>query len=260
MNRLLIIASLLFFVGCKSGRVTVGGKPSIKKSKDLIEKIEENRFDKTYVKIKGRGIYINNNEEQAFKIEIRIKKDSVIWIEFSDPVIGIKVGRAFVTKDSIAFLNKIDNTYMAGNLGRLNQELKANLDFELLQSALLGMTLRNLDKTENHQMIPLENFYSFYYLPEKDPLFSFGQPNYYFEIEPTHFQVLKQVASDGGHKFSAAYADYKSMGNKSFLPTRVEVEIAFNNSLKLQLQYNNITVDQKLKFPFKISSKYTKID
>ena len=260
MNKVLVIFSLLILVSCKSGKLTVGGKPSIKKSKDLIEKINENSFDKTYVRLKGRGKYINEGDEQGFKFDIRIKKDSVIWIEFAEPALGIKLGRAFVTKDSVAFINKLDHTYMAGPLARLNKELKANLDFEILQNAILGKPLRSLDKKVNHQMIPLEKFYSFYYLPETDPLFSFGQPNYYFEIEPNHYQITKQVATDGGHQFSATYQEFKSLGKHSFLPSIVEVEIAFNNSLKLQLHYNSIDVDQELKFPFKISSKYTRTE
>lgn len=246
-------------MGCKSGKRGLTGKPSIKKSKELIHKIEEHKFDLEFVQFKGKGVYNNDGNEQSFKFDIRIKKDSIVWIEISDPFIGIKAARGFVTQDSMILVNKIDRSYMTGSIAELEKELNAELDFELLQNALLGRTMRSLDKGENHQMAALEALYSLYYFPEIDPLFKYGQPNYYFEIDPGSFQIVKQQATDGGHRFMASYANYKEVDKKQYLPQNVSVEVAYNNNLKLSLQFNSISVNQPLKFPIKVSSKYTRL-
>lgn len=260
MNKILWICSVLLFVSCKSGRLTVDGKPSLKKSKALIENIEANCFKGDYIRLKGKGSYNDGYSDQGFKVDLRIKKDSIIWLELADPFVGIKAARGFITQDSVIFINKIQNTYTAGSLDQISKEINAKLDFELLQNAILGQTLRKINQKENHQMSILEKAYGLYYLPKNDPLFSFGQPNYYFEIEPNQYQIMQQTATDGGNRFFAQYSDYKELRKKTYLPTKVQVEIAFNNHLKLQLQFNTVEIDEQLKFPLKISSKYQRIE
>ena len=200
MNRsILYIAALLFVVSCKTPK-QIPGVPTIKKERELIERIEATTVQSEYTRIKASGKFEQGEESQNFKAEIRMKRDSIIWIELSDPLVGIKAARAFITPDSIAFVNKIQNEYFAGSFDYLNTKLGTRVDFELLQNLILGEPLRAPQPGEAMDLQLMDNHYALYYYPEQDPLFQFTHPNYYFEIEPDHFDILRQEATDGGQK------------------------------------------------------------
>ncbi|MCT4624286.1 MAG: DUF4292 domain-containing protein [Schleiferiaceae bacterium] len=259
MNKLFTyIAASLFLVACKTTKFTPG-VPSLKNPKQVVAKIYESTGDDQMIWIKASGKYEMDGDKQGFKADIRIIRDSLIWIELSDPIVGIKAGRGLILKDSVAFINRIENNYMAGSMEYFSKKLETHLEFDLIQNLLLGEPIREIDVTEKMQLELLEQAYALYYFPKNDELFKFTQPNYYFEIEPTNFKLTKQEAVDGGHKISANYANYKEVNN-SFYPGELSATLAFENIIKLELQYSSVKNVDELRVPFKISSKYKRIE
>src|SRR5687768_9393762 len=63
--------------------------------------IEEIDFE--YFHGKARMILRDANKEREVKANIRVRKDSVIWMNFT--VIGIQGGKALINKDSITILS-----------------------------------------------------------------------------------------------------------------------------------------------------------
>ncbi len=49
------------------------------------------------------------NKERDVKANIRIRRDSAIWMNFS--VIGVQGGRALINKDSITIISNVDKEY-----------------------------------------------------------------------------------------------------------------------------------------------------
>ncbi len=258
MNKWLAFVALVFAaVACKSPAL-VPGKPTIENRKKLLAHISEATPTHKFIRIKASGQYEMMGGKQSFKAEIRIIRDSVIWIELSDPLIGIKVARGIVLQDSIAFVNKIDNTYIAGSLTYFNKEYKTNVDFGLLQNLLLGEPMREINPKEKLELELLEKVYALYYLPVGDVLFKFSEPNFYYEIEPDHFKVKKQEAVDGAYKISARYGQYKNV-NDFYYPGLLAIDLAFENAIKLQMEFKQISTPTELRIPFNISSKYKQI-
>ena len=50
------------------------------------------------------------NKERDVKANIRVRKDSVIWMTFS--VIGVQGGKALINKDSITIVSNVDKEYL----------------------------------------------------------------------------------------------------------------------------------------------------
>src|SRR5208283_696073 len=84
--------------------------------------------------------YKNKGQKNSFNGQIRIRKDSVIWVSFS-PALGIEVFRMMLTQDSVKFINRMNNTYFAGDYNYVNQYLNTNIDYDILQSFLTGNDL-----------------------------------------------------------------------------------------------------------------------
>ncbi len=66
-----------------------------------------------------------------------MQKDSVIWLSFS-PALGLEVARLKITPDSIKFMNRLDRVYFEGDYQLLNNFLQTTIDFDILQSLLIG--------------------------------------------------------------------------------------------------------------------------
>ncbi len=78
-----------------------------------------------------------NNQTNSFSANLRIKKDSAIWISIS-PALGIEVARVLITPDSLKFINRINGTYFKGDFKYLNELLQIEVNFKMIQAILLG--------------------------------------------------------------------------------------------------------------------------
>jgi hypothetical protein len=87
-------------------------------------------------------------ETQSFKANIRMKKDSVIWISIS-PALGIEVLRVLITPDSVKYVSKIPENkhYYLGGFSVINEISKMDIDFATFQDILLGNAI-GLEKDE----------------------------------------------------------------------------------------------------------------
>jgi hypothetical protein len=80
---------------------------------------------------------INKGEKTSFKTNLRMKKDSIIWMSIS-PALGIEVARMIITPDSIKFLDKWNDQYYIGTHEFLEERIKVHLDFNMLQDLAVG--------------------------------------------------------------------------------------------------------------------------
>ena len=68
---------------------------------------------------------------------IRIKKDSIIWISLKAPL-GIEVLRTMITPDSIYFMNRMNKTYFIKPVSHLKEVVNTNINFFQLQEILFS--------------------------------------------------------------------------------------------------------------------------
>lgn len=259
MNRWLgVIAVISFLISCKSSKL-VPGVPTLKNPKEVVAYMDAQPSQDSLLHIKATGKYVFGKDKQNFRADIRIIKDSLIWIELSEALLGIKAARGVIYKDSVAFINKIERSYIAGSMEYFNKKYETEVDFYMLQNLLLAKPIRKLDTQEEMKLVLLEKVYQLYYLPELDPLFKFTQPNFYFEIDPTDFHINKQEAVDGQYKVSASYDQFSQVGDTNY-PSKLLLDLIFETPIKLELQYKEILAKQELRVPFSISSKYTKVE
>ncbi|HET9487530.1 MAG TPA: DUF4292 domain-containing protein, partial [Chryseosolibacter sp.] len=96
--------------------------------------IEEIDFD--YFQGKARMVLRDANKEREVKANIRMRKDSVIWMTFS--VIGVQGGKALINKDSITIVSTVDKEYFVFPYSELSSRFHFNIDFDVVQAAMLG--------------------------------------------------------------------------------------------------------------------------
>ena len=242
---------LLVSFSCKSGRTVTGGDSNLKLSSKAV--IKENGKQSPQFKTLQAKLKVNFNKDgksQTNTVSFRAKKDEVLWINAPFSVI-----RAMITPEKVGFYNKLDNTYFEGDFSYLSKLLGTELDFDKVQNLLLGDAIFNLS---DGNYIASVNEEEYILQPKKQKLLF----EIFFLIDPSHFKVKSQQISQP-KKFGHLQIDYISHQDveKQILPENIRViAIEGTEETIINLEFKNITLNESLRFPFKIPSGFKKIE
>src|SRR6218665_325124 len=144
-----LFCSILLFSSCKRKPITLNNGKCIldfKNARTLSTnlKAREFRFDRLNAKMSVEANV--DSSDNSFTVTMRMKKDSLIWMSISK--LGIEGVRVLVTKDSVKFMDRIKNKYFKGDYAYLSKMLNTELDFEILQSLLVGNSVEFYDEDE----------------------------------------------------------------------------------------------------------------
>jgi hypothetical protein len=141
---------MLTLIACGKKKETVATNEPVRERSApyLLKRYERNEFDYKWLGMKVDASFLTMGETQSFKANIRMRKDSVVWVSIS-PALGIEVIRLMITPDSLKMMSKIpDNKYYyAGNFQVISDLVGVDLDFDMLQNLLIGNAV-GLDKEE----------------------------------------------------------------------------------------------------------------
>ena len=135
MNSRAIILILSFFtiVACSVKRNMTGNISSPPKSaKALISRIEANNKTPEWLSVKGKINLDKDSQEIKFSTDIRIRKDSAIWMSIRAPF-GIEIFRAMLMPDSIYFMNIPKSTFTKQPISYLHQQINTEISFFQIQ-------------------------------------------------------------------------------------------------------------------------------
>ena len=271
MNRRIVI-SLVF---CTLAMLFVGTGCSSKKSitkaslreftaNRLIKEVEKNNFDFNDIQAKLNVKLEVNNEKHTVKGQLRMKKDSIVWISASLPL-GLEIVRLMITDDSVFFLNRNEKTYLAENIMAFSDISPMIASIQFIQSVLVGNDI-NLRDNDRYKVSIDNNQYNL--LISKDLKKSIKHSDMDWKvmmkdiwIDPELFKITKYYIkeyNDDKRKIELKYSDFELVGEK-YLPTKIDLNIRGDVSLKVSIIYSNITFGDKIEYNFKIPKKYDRI-
>jgi len=239
----LFIFSIVLFFGC--GKKTTLVKSDIP-AKSF--KIKEADFAKSKIK------YEDKNSDLKTTANIRMKKDSIIWLSLS-AALGIEAVRGMITTDSVAIIDRINKKYINYDYKTLSEKFNFNIDFELIQAVLLGnlpLPLRGDEK-----------------ISKSDIYFLIKQKGKELAVESyvnrSSLKLEKVLLKEEVTKntLSLAYRDFQLVGD-FFLPFSNFVELKYTSkgntaNTTIDINFNKAElVDKELRFPFNIPQKYTR--
>ena len=242
------IAFLVF--SCKSSKTISGGDTNFKLStKQLIKANAKQTATFKTLQSKLKITLNQDGRQQSHVVTFRVKKDEILWISATFSVI-----RAKVTPEKVSFYNKLDNTYFEGDYKYLSNLLGTELDFQKVQNLLIGETLFDLKKDAYKSSVDTE---SYIVQPKKQrELFEI-----FFLLDPSHFKVKSQQISQPNElrHLEIGYETYQKVDGQ-LLPERIKVNaVEANEELVLSLEFKAVTLNDDLRFPFKIPSGFDEI-
>ncbi|MEE4255846.1 MAG: DUF4292 domain-containing protein [Bacteroidales bacterium] len=250
--------------GCSSKRQIIKEPLKEAGSTYLLEKLAENELKFDWFSAKFSIDYIYDKKLTEFKGQIRIRKDSIIWLSFS-PALGIEMARLKITNDSVFFMNRINKTYLKGDYKFINDYLQTNIDFDILQSFVIGNDFQFYEKTrfrafidnQEYRLSTMERHKLKNYVKQDETIKAFIQNIW---LNPDNFKITRVNIREFNNdkRLDALYGNFKEHEGQLF-PFDIIFEITADEKIIVEVDYSRITIGEALSFPFTIPSKYERI-
>ena len=213
--------------------------------------IEEIDFD--YFQGKARMILRDANKEREVKANIRIRKDSVIWMTFS--VIGVQGGKALINKDSITIVSTVDKEYFVFPYSELSDRFQFDIDYEVVQAAMLGNPIITRSDDDN---VVQES--SMYLLRQNQSDVSVVN---YVNAASMKIEKVEMKEDNTMNSLVINYSNFQPVGDKVF-PYNGTINLFYKTlsgllNTTIIFEYNKAEVgDKELRFPFNIPKRYVR--
>ncbi|MCC5918283.1 MAG: DUF4292 domain-containing protein [Cryomorphaceae bacterium] len=244
---ILILAIFSIATACSSKKKVAEKEDEIDmENMILIDQIIQTNLSPAFYSAKGKGRFNGMGVNQGFKIEIRSIRDSILWIDVSAALFGIKVARLMATPDSVHFYNRLEKSYLQSSITDLQKLVKGPVNFYDLQALINGQPIGSLGKgtkLENRegQWIHLNNS------PSREVLLRFDAGT---------FQLLAQGISYPLEKQSVQ-ASYRKDSESIPLPKEINLSTVYkNDDIRLSINLDEVNSESPPHFPFSIPSGY----
>ena len=249
-NRLLLVLIGFSLVVMSCSKKVVAPTIDLSTAKPTLN-IEEIDFE--YMHGKARMVLRDANKEREVKANIRIRKDSVIWMTFS--VIGVQGGKALINKDSITIVNNVDNEYFQFDYAELSKRYNFEINYHVIQSAMLGNLI--MPRKESDQVLQETAFFIL-----KQQANSISVDNY-VSLASKKLEKVELKESNSANSLVLNYSNFQPMDSKLF-PYNGTINLFYKTvagllNTTIIFEYNKAEVgDKELKFPFNIPKKYVR--
>lgn len=241
---LLIFVTALILQAC--GKRTTPTLPPPAPKNIAIEEI-----DFEYFHGKARINFRDEKKEKDVKANIRIRKDSVIWMDIS--LVGVSGARALVNHDSLTIRSNVEKEYFVFEFGEMSKRFNFTLNYHIVQAALLGNLLydrRPEDKVTNDGTFNI-----------LEQTFGTTTIKNYINAASTKLERVELKEANTNNSLTITYSNFQTVGTKVF-PYNGVIQILYkttggviNNTITFEYSKADVG-DRELRFPFNIPKRY----
>ena len=192
---------------------------------------------------------IQDSKEQGYTVTLRMERDKIIWL---NAFLGL--GRVMITPERVQFYDKINNQYFDGDYVLLSEFLGIELNFDQVQSLLIGEPIFNL----NDKDYSISSNESSYILAPKAQS---AIMELFLLFNPRHFKMdSQQLAQPLKRRFlEIDYLSYQDVETE-ILPQNLKIiAVEEDEELIIEMEYKSVSVNEEVRFPFIIPSGFDEI-
>jgi len=258
---------LLAISGCKTNKQVL--RRSLKEYgfDFLYAKMNENQFKFNTLNAKFSLEYEQDRKKTNLRGQLRIKNDSLIWMSFS-PALGIEAARVLLSNDSIMFINRLNKSYFMGRYELIDSLLNTTIDYDLLQSMLVGNDLTQYDVNKFKSSVD-GDLYKIT-IRERRKIKRYiksGEIDTHVLVQqiwldPDNFRIrridIKEKGEENVNNLQVFYDDYIEINGELF-PSKIHININSHRTIHMVVDFGKAEINEDLSFPFSIPSKYEKM-
>jgi hypothetical protein len=277
----IVLSFLSFTIGCKHKKKlkqkdqvvivdadTLGKcRLDFKNSKALTKYIAENELKYDWLFLKSNVNTLFEGEDKSFDAKVRLRKDSLMLITIE--LLSIDFAKVLISKDSIKMVDYHGKKYFKGDFNYINELLNADLDFDVIQSVIIGNSAEfTEDDTKLKPVTDRTNCCYILSTERKKQLRriekgagDLKKALQIITLNPDNFKITKNefIEPAANRSFIATYSDFKEK-DSVFAPYHVNIDIKAEKNMNIKIEYVRIERNKPQKFNFNIPSKYDKIE
>ncbi len=222
---------------------------------DLVDQLTASTDDLnfTYLKAKSKVVWKTKNNSDTYIVDIRMKKDSIIWANIS--VSMISGAAVLFTKDRVQFFDKINTQYTNLTYDSLSTSLGFKVSYDLIQNMIVG---NQPYKKNNTRRVIREN--ENFIVKQQEGLVEVNN-----WVGPNR-KLKKLSVSDlpSSNKLTLDYEDFANLNTAIFpFSSSITLDVKnkdnqFNQTL-ITIKYSKVELlETPLEFPFKVPAKLLK--
>lgn len=244
MNKTVLGIILLFSLSaCVSNKNLLN--TSSNSVKEILKKSQEKAVQLDWFTAQLKGKTQLNDNQYPINAQLRMRKDSVIWISVS-AILGLEAMRVHLTPDSLKLINRLNSSYFIGEISALSNQYNIPLTFDEIQNALLG----GHSFTLKHQFKLKSSDGNYVLLADKDNL------SYVFQLSENYLpqEIISRKPDSAFVRLS--YPNFVEV-NTQWLPQNIELEaVANKKNLNASFTYSKMLINRPKKIKFSIPSSY----
>lgn len=249
-------------------------------AKRIYKNVSQSYIDFETILMKSNLNLEISGKKYNLKANIRIKKDSLIWINLNHST-GYPVARILLTNDSIKVLDKIHKEFYKGDYSSLMKKFNINISYNTIQGILTNELIAFTKKRKPSKifedyhssvdsgMYVIQNFNDRIIRKQTKK----GNDIFMCEkiiINPKTFKINNIIIEDiqESRKLNIFYSDFKeldnfiakedSIVNKNLFPAKVsfklQVDTIYTN---FNIKYSKVRINPETKFNFKVPPSYS---
>lgn len=240
---LLLIVPLVFQACSKKVVPTIDG--------ELSKTLSIQEIDFEYFHGKARLNYNDGKKEREVKANIRVRKDSVIWMTFS--VIGVQGGKALINHDSITIVSTVDKEYFVFDYGELSKRFNFEINYHVVQSAFLGNLIQERSADDKVQRLANNDL-----LEQRNGSVLIKN---FINASISKIEKVELTEEDTKNSITLNYTNFQAVEDRIF-PYNGVINLYYKTpggilNNVITFEYNKAEVgDKELRFPFNIPRKY----
>lgn len=270
---LITCLALLGFASCKKKKKqdqtntteTQGNcKVTFRLPKPLVSDMHKNEFQFDWFSGRMECEASDDSSSVTFDVTVRMRKDSVIWMNVLGPL-NIKVARLLITRDSVKLIQYQDGTLNAepkcfqGDFALLSHLLQTEVDYEMLQSLLIGNSVSFYEEDEKLKasVNTTECNYTLSTIRKRklrkalEAQTAPPEPFQTISLDPFTFKILNILFIDAQNRtFTAKYDKFEKQDSLLLPMHAVFYAKGLQKTAKVDVKYNRVTLNQRQDFPF----------
>jgi len=204
-----------------------------------------------YLKAKSKIVWKTQQNQDTYTVDIRMKKDSLIWVNISQT--GITGATGLFSKSKVQFYQKINGEYFNLTYDSVSVIMGFKVDYLILQSLIVGNQPYNYKKNNSRVIRENENII----LKQQE-----GRINIDNMVGPNR-KLKKLLVNDvpTSNKMTMDFEEF-TMLNQVLFPfssqINLDVKDKDNKSVNtlITIKYSKVELlDTPLEFPFKVPEK-----
>lgn len=225
-------------------------KPSVTDERDSKESADDLSF--SYLKAKSRVAWKSGNNTDNYSVDIRVKKDSIIWVNISQS--GLTGATGLFSQDRVQFYQKISGEYYNLTYDSLSTMMGFRIDYRMLQSLIVG----NQPFKKNNSRVIRENENI---IIKQDS----GRIKIDNMVGPNR-KLKKLLVRDepSSNKLTLDFEEFTNL-NQVIFPFSSQITLDVKNkddkrvTTVIQIKYSKVELlETPLEFPFRIPAKFLK--